>query len=118
MDVYCRHCGEPWEMAHLRNEAPFDILPEDVRSLSERDFNAVIAKAEAFAKDGELTGWRRQALAEHGWEFGLSLFIVLRCPCCEANGPQDEERAERIALLQEISGHDPDGMASDMEDLL
>jgi hypothetical protein len=90
---------------------PFDIMPADCRSLSEPVFEAELAAAKAFVKDGKLDSPRREKL-------GGSLFIVIRCPCCASNGPQDAERAEKIGILQDLCGDDPDGMASDMEDLL
>ena len=58
---------------------------------------------------------------EPGWTFkDRKSFTILACPCCKANGrlttPATGPRADMIRTVSDLSGHDLDGLAADLDD--
>lgn len=106
MDVHCSSCGESWDTYHLRHDAIF-----------ETDLD-----------HAEAEGWRTLSLAERlspryrekfeaaGYQFGASIFDVVRCPACPKDAKPDPDKAALKAGLVELLGDDEDGIAATLED--
>jgi hypothetical protein len=141
MDVYCANCGEPWELHHLLHDEVHETeaggqMIED--SLDEEDWDKEMCKLGGLSREAALRAcpkpeprykgekwerkltpfWREQFKAR-GWEFGENLAVVLRCTCCEANGPREdaEERRELFETVDSLLGGDLDGAAVTISDL-
>jgi hypothetical protein len=106
MDVHCSTCAEPWDISHLLHEAIFDtgVTPEEARAWS------------SLRRCRKLSHYYREQFRAVGWEFGLTVINVIRCPCCPKETKPNRERAEIKAALEELLGDDPDGLASTLED--
>ena len=106
MDVHCTTCGEPWDTYHLRNDAIYetDLTPTE---------------ADAWRKlppEKRLSKLFREKFQGAGYEFGSSLFVLLRCSGCPKGAKAD---AEKVAIKQELAnllGSDEDGLAATFED--
>jgi len=104
MDVKCR-CGEPWDVYGLKWEIIQETdLPEKIK----KDF--VEYENGRNPHQFELTQLIREAFKREGWEFGGSLLVVRRCPCCKGNGKINE----KVEVLSEILGHDLDALESEI----
>jgi hypothetical protein len=106
MDVHCSTCNEPWDVYHLRHEAVFDT------ALSMEE-----AEAWVFLSSKErLTRKYREKFQAVGWQFGLTVVNVLRCPCC----PKDAQANPAIVLtkgaMEELLADDEDALALMYED--
>jgi hypothetical protein len=67
----------------------------------------------------ELVALSAEELAADGWKHGSRRLVVLRCPCCPANGsplPDPEERGQIAQHLADLMCDDEDGLASMPED--
>jgi hypothetical protein len=106
MDVHCTTCGEPWDVYHLRHDAIFetDLPPEEAKAWS-----ALPAKA-------RLSSHFREKFQNAGYEFGASIYVLMRCPACPKGAKPDADKAALKASLAEILGDDEDGLAATLED--
>ena len=106
MDVHCSSCGEPWDTYHLRHDAIF-----------ETDLDHAEAEAwRSLSPTERLSSRYRAKFEEAGYEFGTSIFDVIRCPACPKGAKPDSNKAEIKAALAELLGEDEDGLAATMED--
>jgi hypothetical protein len=141
MDVYCANCGEPWDLSHLRNDevhetaAGTEMIYDKIDmekwdeemckygGLSREAALRACPKPEPKYKGepwtGQLTDFWRREFKALGWEFGGNLAIVLRCNCCEANGPREdaEDRRADYETIDSLLGDDLDGAAVEVNDL-
>ena len=106
MDVHCSTCGESWDVYHLWHEAIFET------GLSAEDAVAwqSLSRAEKLAEH------YREEFRAAGWEFGLSVINVVRCPCCPKEAQPNPDRLHTKAALEELLGDDEDGLAATFED--
>jgi hypothetical protein len=115
MDVYCATCREPWDQHHMRHDEQHELgLPDFMFEGWDGTFKP------SSEGDAQL----RREFAKRGWEFGSSVLVILRCPCCPKQGDMSEEekvaareRAELQALMGELLGDDLDGLACELEDM-
>lgn len=106
MDLHCSTCGEPWDVYHLRHDAVF-----------ETDLDHAEAEAwRSLSPSQRLSARYREKLKTAGYEFGASIFDVVRCPCCPKTAKPDPEKAAMKSAIVEALGDDEDGIASMMED--
>lgn len=101
MDVHCSTCSEPWDVYHLRHEVVFETaLP-----LEEAEKWCFLTSKE------RLTATYREKFQALGWQFGLTVVNVLRCPCC----PTDAQASPAIVLtkgaMEELLADDEDALA-------
>ncbi len=106
MDLHCSTCGEPWDVFHLRHDAIFetDLDPEEAeawRGLSRRE---------------RLSSPYREKFKAAGYEFGASVYNVVRCPCCPKDAKPDPDKAALKSAPAEMLGDDEDGLASTLEE--
>lgn len=109
MDVKCATCGEPWDIYHLRH----DEVHETSAGLDM--IEARWSKPyEGEAWEGKLTPFWRDQFRENGWEFGSSIYAVLRCNCCAVQGelPDAEKRRAVYETVSDCMAGDDDGVAS------
>jgi hypothetical protein len=101
MDVHCSTCNEPWDVFYLRHEAVF---------------NSAFTQAEAedwcfLTIKERLTNKYREKFRTAGWQFGLTVVNVLRCPCC----PDDAQANPALVLtkgaMEEMLADDEDALA-------
>ncbi len=107
MDVHCSSCGEPWDVYHLRHDAIFETQLD-------------CGEAEAWRSMSpaqRLSPRYREKFRAAGYEFGASIFDVVRCPACPKGARPDPHKAALKAGLVEILGDDEDAIASTLEDL-
>ena len=104
MDIHCNRCREPWDSYHLVHEAVWDAV-DDLGEEACQNFG------------GKLTPRIKAALKDHGWEFGMTVCNVKRCPCCPDDAEIDADRAAMANAVEEIMGDDLDGIISTMDDL-
>ena len=106
MDVHCSSCGEPWDIYHLRHDAIF-----------ETDLDHTEADAwRTLSQEQRLSPWYREKLEAAGYQFGASIFDVIRCPGCPKDAKPDVEKAALKDILVALFGDDEDGLAAAMED--
>lgn len=106
MDVHCTTCGEPWDVYHLRHDAIFET-------------DLTHAEAEAWTELSQalrLNMRYREKFRAAGYEFGASVFNVIRCPVCPKDAKADPDTAALKAGIEEILGDDEDGIATAFED--
>jgi len=108
MDVTCLRCGEPWSSDYIRFDAIHDAV----------DLGLPDVEALAFTKDFALTPNIRGCMEVAGWEFGSSVMVIKRCPCCPKGNKLDEERASAFEGVAELLGDDLDGFVGLMEDFV
>ena len=106
MDVHCSTCGEPWDTYGLQYE---EIYETDLDEAEAEAWSALPAAQ-------QLAPPYRAAFRAAGWEFGQTVFNVVRCPCCPANAQPDPARAAIKAALEDVLGGDPDGLAATFAD--
>jgi len=117
MDIHCATCREPWDHYHMREDEIWEIwdgIDDSPTHLMCKKFLADPRRT--------LTKEIREALSEKGWEFGATIYSILRCCCCASNeahnGPDDNEkieyRKEARLLLEELLGDDHDGLISEI----
>jgi len=106
MDVHCSTCGEPWDVYHLWQDAVFET------GLSQEEAEAwrTLPRAE------KLSERYRQEFRAAGWEFGSTVTNVVRCPACPKDAKPNPDRIATKAALEELLGHDEDGLAATFED--
>lgn len=106
MDVHCTTCGEPWDTYHLQHDAIHEtgLLPEQAKAW------------EQLPAKKRLSDYFRKEFAAVGYEFGPSILILLRCPCCPKGAKPDSEKAAIKTELANLLGDDEDGLASTLED--
>lgn len=107
MDVHCSTCGEPWDTYHLRHDAIFETNLDHAEAESWR----------SLTQEQRLSPRYREKFEAVGYQFGASIFDVVRCPCCPKDAKPDPDKAALKAGLVEILGNDEDAIASTMEDL-
>ncbi len=106
MDMHCCTCNEPWDIFHLLHDAIFEI-----------GLNAKEAEAwSSLSHDQRLSAHYRDKFREAGWEFGMSVVSVIRCPCCPKGSHPNLARVHIKAALEEVLGDDTDGLAATFED--
>jgi hypothetical protein len=106
MDVHCTTCNEPWDTYHLRHDAVFET------GLSHAEAKAW---TEVSPKLKLLPRYREKFKAT-GFEFGNSIFNVMRCPACPKDTNPDAGKAALKAGIVEIMGDDEDAIIDAMED--
>jgi len=103
MHVHCSSCGEPWDIYHLRHDAIFET------DLDHTEAEAWLTLSPA----QRLSPRYRKKFEATGYQFGASIFDVIRCPSCPK---PDADKAALKAPLVELLGDDEDGIAAAMED--
>ena len=88
MDIKCKHCGEPWDMAELH-----DMLDE--------------------TKDAVLPFKKARALF---YRYGCGAFQNQPAEKCEHEPIESAATLANIDILQDLMGDDVDGLASMTED--
>lgn len=106
MDVHCSTCNEPWNVYHLWHDAIF----ETGLSVDEAKIWGKLPRSE------KLSPQYREEFRTVGWEFGLTLINVVRCPGCPKNAKPNPERVATKAALEQLLGSDEDGLAATFED--
>jgi hypothetical protein len=106
MDVHCTTCGEPWDVYHLRHDAIFetDLTPEEAKAWS------------ALPSKRRLSSLFREKFRNAGYEFGASVYILLRCPACPKGAKSDPDKVATKQRLAKLFGDDEDGLAATLED--
>jgi hypothetical protein len=106
MDVHCTTCNEPWDIYHLRHEAIFetDLSPEEAEHWTTLSFRK------------RLSDRFREKFLGAGYEFGASVYVLMRCPVCPKGASPDPDKAALKTGLAEIFGDDEDGLAVKLED--
>lgn len=103
MDIYCRHCGEPWDLDTLHDEVTerCAAVGQAVPRLAAYDV-AFRAVREGFTRNGcgEL------------WAFTGISSAPKRC----GNAASDPRMADASAVLGELLGDDVDGLAAMLDD--
>lgn len=115
MDIYCPNCGEPWSAYHLQNDEPCEWdLPPFMR-------DEFIKEGSQFHGPDDPV---RMAAEKEGWKFASkSVLSIVRCPACkehEKHGgtlPDADHRQALVAVMADILGDDPDGLASELSDM-
>lgn len=106
MDTHCTTCGEPWDVYHLQHDAVY-----------ETDLTHDQAKAwKSLPPKKRLSKHFRQQFQNAGYQFGASIMVLLRCPCCPKGAKPDPEKAAIKAELANLLGDDEDGLAATFED--
>lgn len=106
MDVHCTTCGEPWDVYHLRHEAIFET------SLSHAEAKAWTALSPKL----RLLDRYREKFRAIGFEFGGSIFNIMRCPACPRDVQPDPDKDALKAGIVEILGDDEDAIIAAFED--
>jgi hypothetical protein len=106
MDVHCSTCGEPWDAYDLQHAEIYET------DLAEAEAEAWLA----LPATQQLALPYRAAFRAAGWEFGQTVFNVIRCPCCPVGAQPDPERAALKAALEDLLGGDPDGLVATFAD--
>ncbi len=106
MDVHCSSCGELWDTYHLRHDAIFETDLDHVEAEAWRTLT--LAK--------RLSPRYREKFEAAGYQFGASIFDVVRCPACPKGAKPDPDKAALKVGLVEILGDDEDGIAATFED--
>ena len=106
MDVHCSTCGEPWDTHYLRHDAIYDtgLTPEATEVWR------------GLKPSQKLADRYRKVFRAAGWEFGLTIHNVVRCPCCPKDAKPNPERVQAKAVLEQLLGGDEDGLAATLED--
>ena len=106
MDVHCTTCGEPWDTDHLRHDAIYetDLAHEEAQ-----------AWGKCSPKE-RLSRRFREKFREAGYEFGPSILVVMRCPCCPKGAKPDPDKAALKTELAGLLGDDEDVLAATLED--
>lgn len=128
MDVTCATCGEPWDTHHLRHDevheteagdrwVDYRLDCEDWEKSYGDDPKPSPPPIEKW--EGKLTPFWREQFKARGWEFGGSIYVVLRCSCCKVGKELDnaEERRQMRSIVGELLEGDDDGIAATLEDL-
>jgi len=102
MNISCATCREPYDSYHLRHDVIWDAAA-DIGDEACRSF------------DGKLTPKIRRALASDGWQFGDTVYTVIRCPGCE-DRPTDKAAAELRLIAEELLDGDEDALISILGD--
>lgn len=109
----CTNCEEPWEADHIKFDA---IYETDLDEQTIKDFREW--------RDGDnkdqfkLYPYIRKAFKDIGYVFGESLYHIIQCPCCKANGStKDKELSDKVKTVCSLLGDDLDGIESTLEDL-
>ena len=106
MDVHCTTCGEPWDAYHLRHDAIF-----------ETGLSYEAAKAwTGLPSSAQLRDHYRAEFKTIGYEFGGSIFNVMRCPACPRGAKPDPDKAALKAGIVELLGDDEDAILDAMGD--
>lgn len=101
-DVFCLTCDEPWEIAHLREAA-----------IAETALDAAgIAAWRRLPTARRLGARYRQLFAAAGYDFGVALTDLRRCPCCPPVALSDSDRLTRRSILAAYLRADDDGLAT------
>lgn len=102
MDVHCSTCGEPWDIYHLRHNA-----------ISETDLPATEANAwTGLSQSKRMAPRYREKFRAVGYEFGRTVYNVIRCPVCPKNARPDTRKLQAKELIEEVLGEDEDGIAA------
>jgi hypothetical protein len=106
MDVHCTTCGEPWDVYHLQHDAVYEtgLTPDQAKAW------------EKLPPKKRLSAHFRKEFAAAGYEFGASIYVLLRCPACPKGAKPDPEKAAIKADLANLLGDDEDGLAATLED--
>ena len=106
MDVHCSTCNEPWDVFHLWEDA-----------ILETGLNVDDAEAwRSLPQSQKLSERYRREFQAVGWEFGLGVINVVRCPSCPKDAHLNPDRVHTKAALEELFGDDQDGLAATFED--
>jgi len=105
MDVHCSSYGEPWDVYHLRHDAIFETGLDGTEAEAWRSLPAA----------QRLSPRYREKFKDAGYEFGASIFDVVRCPSCPKGTRPNAEKAAMKSAIIEALGDDEDGIASTFE---
>lgn len=107
MDVHCTTCNEPWDIYHLRHEAIFetDLPREEAKRWCSLPY------------EKRLSRHFREKFLDAGYEFGASVYVLMRCPVCPKGAKPDPDKAATKTELAELLGDDEDGLAAQLADL-
>lgn len=119
MDIYCRTCGEPWDMDTLHDEISERIAAGDLAPLPDRgpDFHGEQYQTYRKVYDGYYDTVRNEFYSK-GCK-ALHRFTGGSASWCQPKPkPADGRltRAEGMSVLIDLLGDDLDGIASMMED--
>jgi hypothetical protein len=109
-DVYCAKCGEPWDTAHLRDDAIWEAIDQNL--LNTASFNNW---------DGTLRDTKiAEAFSKLGWVFARSIYAILQCPDCKPDNvlPDADERIGMVSILAELMEGDDDALICMLQDVL
>jgi hypothetical protein len=106
MDIHCTTCGEPWDTYHLQHDAIYEtgLDPEQAKAWGK------------LPPQKRLSDHFRKEFAAAGYQFGSSIMVLLRCPCCPKEAKPDPEKAIIKAEIANLLGDDEDGLAATFED--
>jgi hypothetical protein len=107
MDVRCSTCGEPWDTHHLTQDEIFDL------DVSEEEAVAWLSLSQL----EKLSPYYREKFRKAGWEFGLTVLNVNRCPACPKDSEIDKDKEIIKSSIEEVLVDDPDALAAMLEDL-
>ena len=137
-DVTCATCGEPWDTYHLRHDEVHETVAGQERledKLDIEDWEKRCQWLDLFGREatktkpqpqyrgepwkGKLTDFWRKQFAARGWEFGVSIYAVMKCPSCKYAEPcsDADSRIEAREVIGELLEGDEDGIAVTIEDL-
>jgi len=106
MDIHCTTCGEPWDTYHLQHDAIY-----------ETGLNPEQAKAwEKLPPQKRLSDYFRKEFVAAGYQFGPSIMVLVRCPCCPKGAKPDPEKTIIKSEIANLLGGDEDGIAATFED--
>jgi hypothetical protein len=126
MDVACATCGEPWDIHHLRHDEVHETqagTEQILRRLDQEEYGEdshLVRPYEGEAWKGDLTPFWRSQFAANGWEFGSSIYAVLRCNCCEDTDGEEldvdavEARRGTYEMISDLLAGDDDGVAASL----
>jgi hypothetical protein len=107
MDVHCTTCGEAWDTHHLRHGA-----------IWETDFSdEEIAEWNGLSAEERLSEPYRGQLRRAGYEFGGSIFNLVRCAACPPDSKPDPERLFIKAEIESLLFGDEDALAAQYSEL-
>jgi hypothetical protein len=107
MDVFCSTCREPWDTHHLQQDEIFDLDLSDEEAVAWLDL----------PQQEKLSPFYRERFRKAGWEFGLTVLNVNRCPACPKDSKPNADKETIKLAIEEVLVDDPDALAVMLEDL-
>lgn len=120
MDVHCLNCREPWDTYHMRHDAIWDAICDGGLwpDLIGDDADQMKVKLHERWPEQKLIPEVREAFERVGWEFGGSVLVIHRCPCCKNKpaNPVSEDTRARVQAVDELLHDDLDGTAAELSE--